>query len=250
MTSPFLRRLRIVFSAVILVYFIYIFVDFRSLIPPEYIKYLLYLQFIPSIIKFIDIKTLAAGGFLIILLLTLITGRTYCSFLCPLGIGQDVFSRIGGTIRKKFRRFGYKRPHTVIRYSILIIVVAATFIWGIYFLNLLDPYSIFGRSILFFIKPLVLLVNNFAAEILGKIDNYTLHHAEIRGYNLIAYAIPSGFFLLVGLLSLTKGRLYCNMICPVGTFLGLLSKLSLFRIKSDESKCTRCGRCSVVCKSS
>jgi polyferredoxin len=250
MTSPFLRRLRIVFSAVILFYFIYIYIDFRSLIPPEYIKYLLYLQFIPSIIKFIDIKTLAAGGFLIVLLLTLITGRTYCSFLCPLGIGQDVFSRIGGTIRKRFRRFGYKRPHTVIRYSILVMVVAATFIWGIYFLNLLDPYSIFGRSILFFIKPAVLLINNFAAGILGKFDNYTLHHTEIRGYNLIAYAIPSGFFLLIGLLSLTKGRLYCNMICPVGTFLGLLSRLSLFRIKSDESKCTRCGRCSVVCKSS
>jgi len=40
------------------------------------------------------------------------------------------------------------------------------------------------------------------------------------------------------------------MICPVGTLLGLVSKISIFRIKFNESKCTRCGRCSLGCKSS
>ncbi len=40
------------------------------------------------------------------------------------------------------------------------------------------------------------------------------------------------------------------MICPVGTLLGLLSKISLYRIKFKESACTRCGRCAVGCKSS
>jgi len=40
------------------------------------------------------------------------------------------------------------------------------------------------------------------------------------------------------------------MICPVGTFLGLLSKISFLRIKFDEKACTRCGRCSLGCKSS
>jgi ferredoxin len=40
------------------------------------------------------------------------------------------------------------------------------------------------------------------------------------------------------------------MICPVGTLLGLISKISILRIKFDESSCTRCGRCSLQCKSS
>ncbi len=250
MTSSFLRRFRIVFSAVILVFFIFSFVDFRNLMPEKYIKYLLYLQFVPSIIKFIDIKSIAAAGFLIILLLTLVTGRTYCSFLCPLGIGQDLFSRIGGLLRKKFRRFGFKKPFTIIRYSLLVLVSAATLIWGVYFIALLDPYSIFGRFMTFFIKPVWLLLNNLASGILERFDNYTLHRVQINGYTLITYAIPAGFFLLIGLMSLTKGRLYCNMICPVGTFLGLISKLSLFRIRYNESKCNRCGRCSLSCKSS
>ena len=85
---------------------------------------------------------------------------------------------------------------------------------------------------------------------LGKFDIYTLHHIDIKGFNPMTYAIPVAFFLLVGTMSFIKGRLYCNMICPVGTLLGLISKVSIFRIKFNESKCTRCGRCSVRCKSS
>lgn len=250
MTSSFLRKLRILFSAVVLVCFILVFADFRSFIPEKYINYLIYLQFVPSALKYVHVMTLAAGGFLVILLLTLLTGRTYCSFLCPLGIGQDLFSRIGGRIRKKFRRFGFRKPHTLIRYSILAITLGVTIFSGIYLLTLLDPYSIFGRFMTYFGKPVVLLINNFGAWILGKFDIYSLHHIDIKGFSLLSYIVPVIFFLLVGILSLIKGRLYCNMICPVGTLLGFLSKISLFRVKFIEVKCTRCGRCSVACKSS
>jgi polyferredoxin len=250
MTSSFLRKFRIGFSAVVLVCFILVFVDFRSLIPEKYINYLLYPQFIPSLIKYIHIKTLAAGGFIFVILLTMLSGRTYCSFLCPLGIGQDLFSRIGGKIKRRFRRFGFKRPHTIIRYSILAIVMGVTIISGIFLVTLLDPYSIFGRFMTYFGKPVVLLVNNLLAGILGRFDIYTLNNIPIKGFSLLTYAVPIVFFLLVGILSFLKGRLYCNMICPVGTLLGLISKISLFRIKFIESKCTHCGRCSVACKSS
>jgi len=98
-------------------------------------------------------------------------------------------------------------------------------------------------------KPVVILINNFIGGILGKFDIYNVSHVKVPGFQLLAYSIPVVFLLLVGILSLTKGRLYCNMICPVGTLLGLLSKVSLLRIKMDETKCTRCGRCSIGCKS-
>jgi ferredoxin len=250
MTSSSLRKIRIVFSALVLVCFLMVFTDFRYLIPAKYINYLIYLQFVPSVIKFYDLRTIAAGGFIIVLILTLLTGRTYCSFLCPLGIGQDLFSRIGGRFRKKFRRFGFKKPHTIIRYSLLIITLVITLIWGIYLLTLLDPYSIFGRFTTYFAKPVVILINNFLGGILTKFDNYTLHHVPVRGFQLLIYSIPVAFFVLVGTLSFMKGRLYCNMICPVGTLLGLISKISFLRIKFDENTCTRCGRCAIVCKSS
>ncbi len=250
MKSPLLRRFRIIFSTIIFICFFLVFIDFRSYIPTGDINILLYLQFIPSVIKFADLRTIAAAGFLFVLVLTLLTGRTYCSFLCPLGIGQDIFSRIGGRFKKKFRRYGYKKPFTILRYSILAITLIVTMLWGMYMVILLDPYSIFGRFMTYFAKPSVLYLNNFLSGILGKFDIYTLSNVPIKGYPLIAYSIPAAFFVLVGVLSFTRGRLYCNTVCPVGTFFGLLSKVSLLRIKFDETKCTRCGRCSMKCKSS
>jgi polyferredoxin len=94
MSSSLLRRIRIVFSTLVFIFFVLVFVDFKSLIPTNYINTLMFLQFVPSVLKFYDLKILAAGGFLFILLLTLLTGRTYCSFICPLGIWQDLNSRI------------------------------------------------------------------------------------------------------------------------------------------------------------
>ncbi len=250
MTSPLLRRLRIAFSSLIFICSFLLFIDIKHLIPTEYTNILLFLQFIPSAIKFYSLETLAAGGFLAVLVLTLLTGRTYCSFLCPLGIGMDLNSRIGGRIKKKFRRYGFKKPFTILRYSLLAITLIITMFWGIYMITLLDPYSIFARFMTFIAKPAIVVINNFLAGILGKFDIYTLSNIPIKGFPLITYGIPAFFFLLVGGLSLTKGRLYCNMFCPVGTLLGLISKVSILRIKFDESACTRCGRCAMRCKSS
>jgi len=250
MTSPLLRRIRIVVSAVIFVCFFMIFIDLRHLIPADYIEKLMFLQFIPSFIKFYNLKTIATTGFILVLILTLISGRTYCSLLCPLGIGQDIFSRIGGRIKRKFRRYGYKKPFTVFRYILLIITLIVTMIWGINAITLLDPYSIFGRFMTYFAKPVVILINNLFANIIGNFDLYTISNIPVTGFKLAVYSIPAAFFILVGTLSLTKGRLYCNMICPVGTLLGLISRISIYRIKFDESACTRCGRCAIGCKSS
>ena len=143
MSSSLLRRFRIVFSTLVFIFFFLVFVDFKSLIPSDYINSLMFLQFIPSVIKFFDLKTLLAGGFLVVLLLTVITGRTYCSFLCPLGIGQDLNSRIGGRIRKKFRRYGFKKPFTILRYSFLAITLIVTMVWGIYMITLARSLSVF-----------------------------------------------------------------------------------------------------------
>ncbi len=250
MRSPNLRRFRILFSAIVLICFIAVFLDFKNLIPSKYINILTAFQFIPSLMKFHDLGTLATAGFIAILILTFLSGRVYCSFLCPLGIGQDLFSRIGGKIKRKFRRFGFKRPFTILRYSLLAATIIVTLVWGVYLLTLLDPYSIFGRFMTFLGKPVGLIINNFIAWVLHKFDVYTFEHITIKGFQLLTYTIPVLFFLLIGSLSLTKGRLYCNMICPVGTLLGLISKISVFRIRMDDNKCTKCGRCSVGCKSS
>ena len=250
MRSPLLRKFRILFASVVFIGFFIVFADFKSIIPVKYLNILLYLQFVPSALKYFDLRSMVSIGFIAVILLTLLSGRTYCSFLCPLGIGQDLFSRIGGRIRRKFRRYGFKKPHTIIRYILLAATLIVTMIWGLYLITLLDPYSIFGRFMTYFGKPAVIVINNFIAGILHKFDIYTLDHITIKGFKLLVYSVPAAFFLLIVSMSLAKGRLYCNMICPVGTLLGLVSKISVLRININESKCTRCGRCSLGCKSS
>jgi ferredoxin len=227
-----------------------VFIDLKHLIPERWIEILLSFQFVPSIIQYFDAGTLLSASFLIVLVLTFVTGKTYCSFLCPLGIVQDINSRIGGRFKKKFRRFGYRKPNTILRYTILAALLIMTIFSSVYLLTLLDPYSIFGRGMLYFVNPFISIFNNFLASILEKFDIYSLARVKLVGFPLSTYIIPGLFFLLIGIMSFMKGRLYCNTVCPVGTFLGLIAKISIFRIKFDKSKCLRCGRCAVSCKSS
>jgi len=130
-----LRRSRIVFSAIVFILFCLIFIDFRSIISTDYFDYILYLQFVPSFINFYNAGSLLAAGFIIVLILTIVSGRSYCSYLCPLGIGQDLMSRIGGRFKKKFRRYGYKKPFTILRYALLAITLIVTLIWGLYIIT-------------------------------------------------------------------------------------------------------------------
>jgi ferredoxin len=43
-------------------------------------------------------------------------------------------------------------------------------------------------------------------------------------------------------------RFYCRVLCPLGAFLGLLSKFSLFRISKDLGKCNECDVCGADCQ--
>jgi polyferredoxin len=246
--SSALSKIRITFSFPVILVVAGIFLDIRHLVPERFINPVLFLQFIPSANKLISAGVAAAAGFIVILLLTLVTGRVYCSFLCPLGILQDVISRIGGRIKRKFRRYGFRKPFTILRYSILAITLIFTMLWGVNLLTILDPYSIFGRFMTYFGRPVIIILNNILAHIFGKFDIYTFIHTGITSFPPATYLVPLATLILIGFLSLTKGRLFCNTVCPVGTFLGLISKISILRIKFDNVKCTKCGRCAVACK--
>jgi len=42
-------------------------------------------------------------------------------------------------------------------------------------------------------------------------------------------------------------RAFCRYICPLGLMLGLLNRISIFRIKLDKSKCHTCSACESSC---
>lgn len=249
MKQKHLKALRIALSVLFFLAIGLLFVDFRELIPPAWSDRILFLQFTPSVVHFLTVPVLAASGFLAVTLLTLLFGRVYCSTICPLGVLQD----IAGWMAKKthlIRRYKFKKAQRVLRYSFLSAALLVLLGGSLFAINLLDPYSIFGRIFSDLVRPGIVVVNNWLAVLLVKVDVFWLYRYDMTLFTWKTAAFPAITLGVVLWLSLFHGRLYCNSVCPVGTLLGLLSKISLFRIRFDKVSCTRCGKCSSACKSS
>ncbi len=246
-----LKAVRVGISLLFLFVTSLLFLDFRRIIPQEWFSTILVLQFVPSLLKFSYLLSLSVFGFVVVLVLTLLFGRVYCSTICPLGIMQDVVAWISRRFRsRKGRRYHYASPHRVWWYGILAVTVVALVAGSTWLLLLLDPYSNYGRIMTYFLKPLVVGMNNLLASVLEKQDIYVLYPVTIPAVKTAVYAIPSLVLVLTLWMSARHGRLYCNTVCPVGAFLGLISRFSLFRFSIRENACTMCRRCEFSCKSS
>ena len=116
-------------------------------------------------------------------------------------------------------------------------------------LNLLEPFSTFGRIFTNLVRPLFIGANNVLAFTLESFNIYSLFPVEFKGLRIETLAVPALFLLLITFFALKSGRLYCNSICPVGTLLGIISKISFFKIVIDDDYCEGCGVCEKVCKS-
>lgn len=252
----YLKPFRLIVSIVTLLTIGFLFLDFRDSVSSAWFRALTWLQFIPSLLKFL--QTMAHGfavtayGFVAVLLLTLLFGRIYCSYICPLGIFQDVISWCSKELRsnrKKKFRFRFALPKIWLRYSILIIVFLSLLTGSIFFLNILEPFSNFGRFVSDVFRPLYLAGNNVLVKVFQTMGSYALYPVTIAKTDPYALIIPMAMLALVTWLSVRNGRLYCNTICPVGTLLGLVSKVSLFKVRFDTERCNQCGQCMFACKS-
>ena len=254
MNVTVLKKIRVAVTLLFFLLTLSLFLDYRNILPPSVYSKVLFLQFIPSFIKFISIVGLSAIGFIVILLLTLFSGRIYCSSICPLGTLQDVISFLSRKSKKKKGKkkrefFRYEKSKNWWRYSFLALAVVPFLGGTIFFVNLLDPYSSFGKISAHLFRPLLISANNSIAFLFEKMNLYIVYPFEFKGLEIFSFLLALTIFLVVAYLSFTKGRLYCNTVCPVGTLLGLISKYSFVKIAVDEKSCKSCGICERVCKS-
>ncbi len=210
--------------------------------------YILKLQFVPSLVNFLATFSLFSLGFAMIILLTLLFGRIYCSTLCPLGTMQDLFAYLSRKLSPRRKIFKYKKPVNWLRYGLLALVILVLLTGSILLVNLLDPYSMFGKIVTNLLRPVTVVANNALSILLSKADIYWLPRVRWVPVNWAALLLSIVFLVSLVLLVVKRGRLYCNTICPVGALLGLFAKYSLFRIALDKTKCNSCGKCSAVCK--
>jgi ferredoxin len=248
MNLAHLKKIRIGVSLLFFLLFGIVYLDLSGNISPKLSPVIVYLQFIPSVLKFLSLLSISALGFLIVVVLTLLFGRIYCSSICPMGTLQDIISYFSKAINKKryFRKTGEFR---ILRYSILAITIIIFLSGSMILLNLLDPFSNSGKIFTNLIRPILIQINNLTAYALTRLNIYWLYPVEVRGFSLAAIGISLFIIGSIGIMAFTKGRLFCNTICPVGTLLGLISRYSVFKIGIDKNSCISCNLCEKVCKS-
>ena len=110
-----LKRIRQVAACICFVLVTLLFLDFTGVVQ-GWFGWLAKIQFIPALLA------LNFGVVVALVLLTCVFGRVYCSVICPLGVFQDVVSRMGGKYKKNC--FRYSPALSWLRYGVLALFVA------------------------------------------------------------------------------------------------------------------------------
>lgn len=192
---------------------------------------------------------------LAVLLLSLIFGRAFCGWFCPMGTLLDLIRKIVPT--------GDKKNHTYFPGFALTLLVFTVFA------------SAFGLAVVGFVDPFSLLVRGMAQAFYPLFNNLTVGffsftYSELPAfvnrftepvYSLLqATVLPAGqkyfqlaylsFFLLLGivLLERVQRRFFCRNFCPLGAMLGLVGAKALVTGTGGNSDCGLCRICSTHCR--
>lgn len=236
-----LRKIRLTLAVLFFVAVTALFLDFTGTIH-AWLGWTAKVQFLPALLA------VNAGVVALLVLLTLLAGRVYCSVICPLGVMQDIVSWISGRRKKKKYRFSYSPEVKWLRYGVLGLFVIALIAGVGSFVALLAPYSSYGRIATNLFAPVYRWGNNLLAYFAERADSYAFYETEVWLKSLPTFLIAAVTFVVLITLAWRNGRTYCNTICPVGTVLGFFSRFSLFRPVIDAEKCKNCSLCSRGCK--
>jgi polyferredoxin/formate hydrogenlyase subunit 6/NADH:ubiquinone oxidoreductase subunit I len=205
--------------------------------------------------------TLAAKTVIVLMLpalftlgLTLVFGRFFCGWVCPMGALIDASRRLAGT--------GSARTHRDLRrikyYLLLFFLTAACF--GLPLAGYIDPFSILVRSFTFAVQPGIdhaattlftwtyqqapTWVNALTEPMYALLKRFILPFSD----KVYALSIFSLLLLLVVLgLSRIERRFFCRVLCPLGALLALFARFSPLRLRGGSAECGKCSHCRTVC---
>ncbi len=234
-----IRKIRIVLATVFMTGLMLLFLDFTGTVH-LWLSWMAKVQALEAVLalNFVIITLLA--------LLTLVFGRIYCSVICPLGIMQDIFGWLGKKAKKN--RYTFSNEKRWLRYGVTAIFIVALATGVSSLVQLLAPYSAFGRIMTMLFQPLWKWGNNLLAAIAEHYDSYAFYSVDVWMKSVPVLVIAVATLVVLAFLAWRNGRTYCNTICPVGTILSLLSRFSWLKIRFDQEKCRNCSLCTKNCK--
>jgi polyferredoxin len=198
---------------------------------------------------------------LIPVVLTLVLGRFFCGWICPMGTTIDVCDHFTRKFRKKVSPRKRNTHHA--KYSILIVLT----VFALFRLNIsgwFDPISLATRIYALVLHPYAYFLAGHAFGAIGNlgpqgpIDNtlqviqrYLFHPpSESIGFYqpyFSQHVLIALIFLAIVLFGLWRRRFYCRNICPLGALFALLSRFSLIRRRVNDN-CTECRLCLRKCR--
>jgi len=234
-----LRKIRISLAAIFFTLITLLFLDFTGTLH-AWFGWMAKIQFLPALLAH------AVGLILLLVLLTLLLGRVYCSVICPLGVFQDLVARVGK--RRKKLPYSFSPAKSWLRYGVIVLYIVALNVGLSAVVSVLDPYAAYGRIANSLFLPLWQWGNNLLATAAERVDSYAFYTTDVWMKGLSVVVVATVTLAVVAVLAWRNGRTYCNTICPVGTLLGFVSRFSFFQIRIDESKCNKCSVCARNCK--
>ena len=238
-----LRKIRIALAGLFFVLITLLFLDFTGALH-LWFGWMAKIQLLPAVLA-LNVAVIVG-----LAVLTLLFGRVYCSVICPLGVFQDIVSWLSGRRKGKKNRFGFKREIKWLRYGMLVLFIVLMVLGLNSIALLIAPYSAWGRIATSLLAPLYGWGNNLLAAISAHFGSYAFYPTDVYLKSLPVLIVAVVTLIIIVVLAWRGGRTWCNTVCPVGTTLGLLSRLSLFRPTIDTDKCVNCSLCGKRCKAS
>jgi len=157
---------------------------------------------------------------LVLVILTLILGRVFCSWICPFGTLLDWLENL----LKKLRLNKANKAQKTGKTGLLT--------------NHHNKYGVLAGAL---ISAGILRSPAFCT--ICPIGG-TCRAAGLQGANMGLEAL---FIPLIAGLSFIQKRFWCKFLCPVGAILALTDRFSFLKVKLPAATCLRCGRCEKVC---
>jgi polyferredoxin len=200
---------------------------------------------------------------LVVFALTLVFGRVFCGWICPFGTLHHFFGWIfPSRYLRGNRRVESNKTHWwqagkyYIMWGFLGAAVVGSSIGG-----LLDPICVAVRTIGLGVIPALQYFGVRSATVIASSNVRALQNATDSAQDFLARTVwtaNQGYFhqtwlivfFLVGVLFMNRfiPRFWCRALCPLGAFLGVFSRFSLFGMEKDHAKCTDCNLCLVNCQ--
>ncbi len=187
-----------------------------------------------------------------ILILTVVLGRFFCGWICPLGTTLDsvsfVFKNKVGRSYKKLRWLKY----SILVFLLIGAVFSSQLVW------FFDPIALIARSLTLTIFPIATLIANTLFGLLFNLDSLQAPLIKVQGLlsstflpDELTFFRMSGWVLLIFLAivaaEFVSRRFWCRNLCPLGALLAVFSKFQFLRRKV-KAECTACGDCERICK--